>query len=236
MIKFLRMLALVSLVLGVSSCAVNPDYHVQDSSLLDIDIKFDLQDINQAATEIMERFRSEQDARFRIAKICNEEKDRFGTVSCFSLVASRMTLLDFDNALIIGAILENHSPAAILEHNPEAFRNMVLIMHHRPRYINSIYNNESIYRDRRGEIMDVVQNALESGVLSPVHYAWYVDKYLLALGKKSKFGEIGLECIDDRWNPNKIDDLDDLLERRIVLGLQLLDTEYRPDGTCFLRK
>lgn len=114
--------------------------------------------LDQAVQFLRLAYKRDQCARKGVDKVCNSYAGRQREL-CLSSQRLRASLVDFDNLIKLSVILEMHGLEAVRTHDALAFRAAMLIMHHRPMYLKASDFSDSIYRDRRREILPIVDEA-----------------------------------------------------------------------------
>src|SRR5262249_7009811 len=114
-----------------------------------------LASLDQAVRFLRLAYKVDQCSRVAVDKICSSYAGRQQDL-CVSSQRLRASLFDFDHLIKLSVILERHGLQAIRERDALAFRAALLIMHHRPVYLKTADFSDSIYRDRREEVLPLV--------------------------------------------------------------------------------
>jgi hypothetical protein len=130
-------------------------------------------DIAEAGRLLRTAYQEDQCTRKELDKACAPAKEV--TPACRA-ARHRLSLTDISNLLRLSLILERHDPAAILKHDPAAFRAVVLIVHHRIGGLSTAFDKGSLYRDRRPELLPLVEEAKRTGAIDNLLYTRFVTR------------------------------------------------------------
>jgi hypothetical protein len=118
-------------------------------------------DLVEASRLLKLAFRADQCTRQAMTTAC---KAPIQSKDACSAARLRMSLTDIGNTLRLAILFERHEPKAILEHDPEAFRAAVFIMHRRP-ILSDFGADGTLYRDRRQELLPLIDQSEREGAI-----------------------------------------------------------------------